>query len=89
MPAIIGFRHGSFSCNIQILFCSTLVVDGRRPVGAAIRRTLAIILRCILIIILIALLARLTRTKKNEQLTTIVVLDRSQSIPAQLQQDSL
>lgn len=54
-----------------------------------IRRTLAIILRCMLIIILIALLARLTRTKKNEQLTTIVVLDRSQSIPAQLQQDSL
>ena len=54
-----------------------------------IRRTLAIILRCMLIIILIALLARLTRTKKNEQLTTIVVIDRSQSIPAQLQQASL
>jgi len=54
-----------------------------------IRRILAIILRCMLIIILIALLARLTRTKKNEQLTTIVVIDRSQSIPAQLQQASL
>ena len=54
-----------------------------------IRRMLAIILRCMLIIILIALLARLTRTKKNEQLTVIVVIDRSQSIPAQLQQASL
>ncbi len=54
-----------------------------------IRRILAIILRCMLIIVLIALLARLTRTKKNEQLTVIVVIDRSQSIPAQLQQASL
>ncbi len=53
------------------------------------RRTLAIILRCILVIILIALLARLTRSKKNEQLTVIAVIDRSQSIPAQLQQASL
>lgn len=54
-----------------------------------IRRTMAIILRCVLVIILIALLARLTRSEKNEQLTVIAVIDRSQSIPAQLQQASL
>ena len=53
------------------------------------RRILAIILRCILIIILITVLARLTRTKRNEQLTVIAVIDRSQSIPAQLQQAAL
>jgi hypothetical protein len=50
---------------------------------------LAIILRCMTVIILVALLARLTRTRKNEQLTLIAVIDRSQSIPARLQQASL
>lgn len=53
------------------------------------RRVLAIVLRCMLVIILVALLARLTRTKKNEQLTLIAVIDRSQSIPADLQQAGL
>jgi uncharacterized membrane protein len=50
---------------------------------------LAIILRCMTVIILVALLAKLTRTRKNEQLTLIAVIDRSQSIPARLQQASL
>jgi uncharacterized membrane protein len=64
---------------------------GRRYLKALspLRRTSAIILRCMLVIILIALLARLTRSEKNEQLTEIVVIDRSQSIPAELQQGSL
>ncbi|MCK5176028.1 MAG: VWA domain-containing protein, partial [Planctomycetes bacterium] len=53
------------------------------------RRTLATVLRCLVIIVLIALLARLTRSQKNEQLTVIAVIDRSRSIPAQLQQDAL
>ena len=50
-----------------------------------VRRTVAIALRCVLIIILVALLARLTRKKQSDQLTVIAVLDRSQSIPVQLQ----
>jgi len=54
-----------------------------------VRRTLAITLRCAGIIILVLLLARLTRTTKNQQLTVIAVIDRSQSIPSQLQQASL
>jgi uncharacterized membrane protein len=41
------------------------------------------------VIILVALLARLTRTRKNEQLTLIAVVDRSQSIPTELKQASL
>jgi len=53
------------------------------------RRWLAVSLRCVLVIILVCLLARLTRARKNEQLTLIAVIDRSLSIPAQLQQASL
>jgi apolipoprotein N-acyltransferase len=45
------------------------------------RRTLAIILRCLTVIILIILLARPMLTRKNRQLTVITVIDRSKSIP--------
>ncbi|MHC4754978.1 MAG: VWA domain-containing protein [Planctomycetota bacterium] len=54
-----------------------------------IRRTLAIILRCLVVIILVLLLARLTRTKRNEQLTLIAVIDRSQSIPVEFQEEGI
>ncbi|MCP4259815.1 MAG: VWA domain-containing protein [Planctomycetes bacterium] len=54
-----------------------------------VRRVLAIVLRCIVIFILIALLARPMVTKKSRRLTLISVIDRSQSIPTGLQQASL
>ncbi len=53
------------------------------------RRAWAIIFRCLTVIILVLLLAGLTRVKKNEQVVTIVVLDRSLSIPADLENEAL
>jgi len=53
------------------------------------RRTIAIILRCITVIILVILLARPMLTRRNRQLTVIAVIDRSQSIPVKLHQESL
>ena len=55
----------------------------------AVRRWFAIVLRCIVILILVLLLARPALTRKSKQLTVIVVLDRSQSIPQNLQEESL
>ncbi|MEJ2647144.1 MAG: hypothetical protein P8016_01890 [Sedimentisphaerales bacterium] len=54
-----------------------------------VRRWSAIVLRCIVVLILVALLARPTLTQKSKRLTVIVVLDRSQSIPEELQEASL
>jgi Ca-activated chloride channel family protein len=54
-----------------------------------VRRWSAIVLRCIVVLILVALLARPTLTQKSRRLTVIVVLDRSQSIPEELQEASL
>jgi uncharacterized membrane protein len=53
-----------------------------------VRQVLAIVLRCVVIIILLALLARPMLTRKSQRLTLIAVIDRSQSIPAELQQVS-
>jgi len=54
-----------------------------------VRRVFAIILRCLVVAILIALLARPMLTRKSQRLTLISVIDRSQSIPAGLQQASM
>lgn len=54
-----------------------------------VRRVLATVLRCVVIIILLALLARPMLARISRRLTLIVVIDRSQSIPAGLQQASL
>lgn len=64
---------------------------GRRNLAALgpIRRVLSIALRCVVIIILIFLLSRPMLTRKSRRLTLITVLDRSQSIPIELQQASL
>jgi len=52
------------------------------------RRNLAIILRCLTIFILIAMLSRMMFTRRNEHVTVLAVLDRSQSIPHYLLLDS-
>ena len=54
-----------------------------------VRRALAIVLRCLVIIILIALLARPMLTRTSKRMTLIAVVDRSQSIPADLQKSAL
>ena len=54
-----------------------------------VRRVLAIVLRCVVVIILIALLARPMLTRTSRRMTLVVVIDRSQSIPANLQQKAL
>ena len=63
----------------------------RRSLGTLgrFRRVLAVALRCAVIIILSVLLARPMLTRKNQRLTLIVVIDRSQSIPPDLQQAGL
>jgi len=53
------------------------------------RRAMAIAIRCVVIIILFALLARPILTRKSQRLTLVAVIDRSQSIPANLQQQAL
>lgn len=64
---------------------------GWRSLGALspLRRRLAIGLRCLGILLLVLLLARLTRTQQSDEVTVVAVLDRSQSIPTDLQQQAL
>src|SRR4030042_2338464 len=54
-----------------------------------VRRVLAIVLRCLVVIILIALLARPMLTRTSKRMTLIAVIDRSQSIPANLHKAAL
>jgi uncharacterized membrane protein len=54
-----------------------------------LRRVLAIVLRCLVVLILVALLARPMLTRTSKRMTLIAVIDRSQSIPANLQKDAL
>ncbi len=53
------------------------------------RKWLAIVSRCVLIIILVCLLARLTRVETSDELTVIAVVDRSQSIPDVMLEDRM
>ncbi len=53
------------------------------------RRLLATILRCIVVLILVALLARPKLTEENRRLSVLAVIDRSMSIPEPLRQSSL
>ncbi|MBN2593251.1 MAG: VWA domain-containing protein [Sedimentisphaerales bacterium] len=54
-----------------------------------VRQAMAIVLRCLVIIILIALLARPMLTRTSKRMTLIAVIDRSQSIPTNLQKSAL
>ncbi|MBN1817171.1 MAG: VWA domain-containing protein [Sedimentisphaerales bacterium] len=64
---------------------------GRRHMSALgpVRRWTAIVLRCAVVLILVLLLARLMVARKNEQLTLISVIDRSQSIPQEQAEKAL
>jgi Ca-activated chloride channel family protein len=83
-----------FSRPWWLLGCILLVPIvwlGLRNLGALgpVRRVLAIVLRCLVIMILIALLARPMLTRTSKRMTLITVVDRSQSIPANLQTSAL
>lgn len=69
--------------GIVWLGCRSLTALG------GLRRVLAIVLRCLVVLILIALLAKPMLTRTSRRLTVIAVIDRSQSIPANLQEASL
>ncbi len=54
-----------------------------------VRRVLAMGLRCLVTLLLVALLAGPELARRHEQVTLIAVLDRSQSIPVKLQEQGL
>ena len=91
MDDIYGFYFGQPWCLLGLILIAPIVWLGLRSLAALgpVRKTLAIIMRCLLVIVLIALLARSILTSEKRCLTVITVLDRSQSIPTQLQQASL
>ncbi|MDY7011550.1 MAG: hypothetical protein SVV80_12485, partial [Planctomycetota bacterium] len=86
MMATYGFYFGQ---PLWLIFCALVIPMiwmARRNLKALgrIRRITAVVLRTLVVIILVGLLARPTLTRKNEHLTVITVLDRSQSIPQKL-----
>jgi len=86
-----GFYFGQPWWLVGGILLVPVVWLARRNLTAlgSVRRVLATVLRCIVILILIALLARPMVTRKSRRLTLIAVIDRSQSIPTGLQQASL
>ena len=70
---------------VPIIWLARRNLAGLGPV----RRVLATAIRCLVIFILVALLARPILTRTSERLTVLTVIDRSQSIPSSLQQKSL
>jgi len=94
MAALIIAYGFYFAQPWWLLACILLVpiiwLAGRNLTALGrMRRISSVALRCLLVLVLIALLARLTRAKRSQQLTVIAVFDRSQSIPAELQEASL
>jgi len=86
-----GFYFGQPWWLAACVLLVPMVWLARRSLGplGPWRRSLAIVLRCVVMLILIALLARPILARKSRRLTLIAVLDRSQSIPAHLQEAGL
>ena len=91
MTYTYGFHFAQPWWLVACLLLVPIVSLGRRNLAALgpVRRTLAIILRCLVTLILVALLARPMLTRESQRLTVIPVIDRSQSIAAKWQQASL
>ena len=53
------------------------------------RRILTLLLRVLVILLLAAIMARLTRGEKNDDVTVIAIVDKSLSIPQQLKQQTI
>ena len=91
MTYTYGFYFAQPWWLVACLLLGPIIWLGRRNLAALgpVRRTLAIILRCLVTLLLVALLARPTLTRESRRLTVIPIVDRSQSIPAEWQQASL
>ncbi len=91
MTYTYGFYFAQPWWLVACLLLGPIIWLGRRNLAALgpVRRTLAIILRCLVTLMLVALLARPTLTRESRRLTVIPVIDRSQSIAAEWQQASL
>ena len=92
---ILTYNYGFYFGQPWWLAACVLLVGivwlGRRSLAALgpLRRVLAVVLRCLVVFILIALLAGPMLTRTSERLTVITVVDRSLSIPPKLQAESL
>ena len=86
-----GFYFGQPWWLAACILLVGIVWLGRRSLTAfgSLRRALAVVLRCIVVLTLISLLARPMLTRTSERLTVIAVIDRSLSIPTRLQAESL
>ena len=86
-----GFYFGQPWWLLGLILLAPIVWLGLRHLAALgpVRRLLSMSLRCLLVILLVALLARSILTREKRCLTVITVVDRSQSIPTSLQQASL
>ncbi|MHC4564310.1 MAG: VWA domain-containing protein [Planctomycetota bacterium] len=86
-----GFYFAQPWWLVACLLLVPIIWLGRRYLAALgpVRRVLAIVLRCLVTLILIALLARPILSRRSERVTLIPVIDRSQSIPVTHQEASL
>ncbi|MHC4580277.1 MAG: vWA domain-containing protein, partial [Planctomycetota bacterium] len=91
MTYTYGFYFAQPWWLVACVLLGPIIWLGRRNLAALgpVRRTLAIMLRCLVALVLVALLARPTLTRESRRLTVIPVIDRSQSIPVGWQQASL
>ena len=91
MTFTYGFYFGRPWWLVGCILLAPLIWLGLRNLAALgpLRRALAIVLRCLVVLILVALLARPMLTRTSKRMTLIAVIDRSQSIPANLQKDAL
>jgi len=91
MTYTYGFYFSQPWWLIGLILLVPVIWLGLRNLAAlgTTRRVMAITIRCLVIIILVALLARPILTRKSKRLTLVAVIDRSQSIPANLQQQAL
>ena len=91
MTYTYGFYFSQPWWLIGLILLVPVIWLGLRNLAAlgTTRRVIAITIRCLVIILLIALLARPILTRKSRRLTLVAVIDRSQSIPANLQQQAL
>jgi len=91
----MNYSYGFYFAQPLWLFACLLLVPivwlGRKYLTALgpVRRKLAIILRCLVTLLLIALLARPMLSRTSQRVTLIPVIDRSLSIPADRQEASL
>lgn len=86
-----GFYFAQPWWLVGCLLLAPIIWLGLRYLAALgpVRRVMAIVLRCLVALLLIALLARPMLTRKSQRVTLIPVIDRSQSIPTTHQQASL